>query len=347
MKYYYFFVVIIFFSSCKKEVQSNEQQTKIENEIKPPAYALVIHGGAGTILKKNMTTEKEEQYLNMLDSALFVGEQILKSGGSSLDAVTYTINVMEDSPLFNAGKGAVFTHNGENELDASIMHGADLLAGAVGGVKTIKNPINAARAVMSNSKHVLLTGAGADQFAKDKNLVQVPPSYFYTKRRWESLENKKSKDLGANTKSDSKEMLDYKFGTVGAVALDQYGDIVAGTSTGGMTNKKWNRIGDSPIIGAGTYANNETAGISCTGHGEFFIRYAVAHDISALMEYKGFNAHEAGDYVIKGKLVAAKGSGGAIILDKDGNIAMPFNTAGMYRGFVKSTGEKEIKIYQE
>jgi len=328
---------IVILSSCgdnKKDMTT--KKTSKED------YALVIHGGAGTILKKNMTLEAEQKYLMALEFALKTGEEVLKNGGTSLEAVQKTIKTMEDSPLFNAGKGAVFNHKGENEMDASIMNGADLNAGAVGGVRTVRNPINAAIAVMEKSEHVLLTGKGAEQFSKEQNLEIVDPSYFYSERRWKSLQKVKSKDIGS-----VEEFKDYKFGTVGAVALDKAGNIVAGTSTGGMTNKKWNRIGDSPIIGAGTYANNETCGISCTGHGEFFIRYAVAHDISAAMEYKGLSVEEAGDLVINDKLVKAGGDGGAIILDRQGNISMPFNSAGMYRGYVKSSGERVVKIYKD
>lgn len=327
--------------SCGSSTEK-ERKNVGETDTKKIEYALVIHGGAGTILKKNMTAETEQKYMLALEFALQTGAEILKNGGTSLEAVQKTINTMEDSPLFNAGKGAVFNHKGENEMDASIMTGSDLKAGAVGGVRTIRNPINAAIEVMNHSEHVLLTGEGAETFAKDRNLEIVDPSYFYSERRWKSLQKVKAKDIGA-----IEEFEDYKFGTVGAVALDNEGNITAGTSTGGMTNKKWNRIGDSPIIGAGTYANNATCGVSCTGHGEYFIRYAVAHDISAAMEYKDMSVKEAGQHVINDKLIKAGGEGGAIILDNKGNIAMPFNSAGMYRAFIKSTGEKEIKIYRE
>ncbi len=319
----------------KSTSMSSQNENKIE-------YAMVIHGGAGTIIKKNMTDETEQKYLLALEFALKTGKDILKNGGTSLEAVQKTINTMEDSPLFNAGKGAVFNHEGKNEMDASIMEGKKLMAGAVGGVQTIRNPINAAIAVMNKSEHVMLTAKGAETFAKSQGLEIVDPQYFYSERRWKSLQRVKAKDIGS-----VEEFKDYKFGTVGAVALDKNGDIVAGTSTGGMTNKRWNRIGDSPIIGAGTYANNNTCGVSCTGHGEYFIRYAVAHDISAAMEYKGLSVEEAGNLVINDKLVKAGGDGGAIILDKNGNVAMPFNSAGMYRGYIKSDGTKEVKIYKE
>jgi beta-aspartyl-peptidase (threonine type) len=238
---------------------------------------------------------------------------------------------LEDCPLFNAGKGAVFTHDGHNELDASIMQGWDLNAGAVAGVGDIKNPISAAIKVMTDSKHVMMAGKGASEFAKEQGLEMVDSSYFFTEDRWESLQ---------------KILVAEKYGTVGCVALDKDGNLAAGTSTGGMTNKRYNRIGDAPIIGAGTYANNNTCAISATGHGEFFIRYTVAHDISALMEYKGMNLKEAADMVVNKKLVDAGGYGGIISVDKDGNVAMTFNSNMMFRGFAKSTGEKEVAIFK-
>lgn len=307
-------------------------------------YAMVIHGGAGTILKENMTPEKEAEYTETLNAALDAGEAVLQSGGSAADAVVATIMIMENSPLFNAGKGAVFTHEGRNEMDASFMDGATRNAGAVGGVTNVKNPILAARAVMENSPHVLLTGKGAEQFAAEQNLETVEPEYFHTDRRWESLQ--KALEAEKETTGAVYRNPDYKYGTVGCVALDKAGNIVAGTSTGGMTNKRWNRIGDSPIIGAGTYANNNTCGVSCTGHGEFFIRYAVAYDLSALMEYKAIGIEEAAHHIVNEKLVEAGGTGGFVALDKHGNIAMPFNTPGMYRGYAKP-GERVVKIYEE
>ena len=315
-------------------------------------YVLVIHGGAGTILKKNMTPEKEAAYVAALTLALQTGYDQLKAGKGSLDAVEATIHVMEDSPLFNAGKGAVFTHEGKNELDAAIMDGKTLMAGAVAGVTTIRNPISAARAVMEKSEHVMMVGKGAEVFAKEAGLTIVDPSYFYTKERWDGLQkalaedsvktvldhgNKKSMLLGTVSK-------DYKFGTVGAVALDNNGNLAAGTSTGGMTNKKYGRVGDAPIIGAGTYANNLTAGISCTGWGEFYIRAVVGHDISALMEYKHLSVAEAAQTVLD-KMQKLGGDGGLIALDARGNVTMPFNTAGMYRGMVTSEGKIKVQIY--
>lgn len=316
-------------------------------------YAMVIHGGAGTILKKNMTPEKEEAYIAALTQALTAGYKKIKEGKSSLDAVEAAINILEDNPLFNAGKGAVFTHDGRNEMDAAIMNGKDLSAGAVAGVTIIKNPITAARAVMEKSEHVMMAGPGAEKFAKEAGLGIVDPKYFFTKERWQGLQKAIKEDSLKNKLShsfnDSKLGTinrDYKFGTVGAVALDKEGNLAAGTSTGGMTNKKYGRIGDSPIIGSGTYANNKTVGISCTGWGEFYIRNVVAYDLSALMEYKNLSVEDAGRIVIQ-KVGDMGGDGGLIALDKNGNVAMPFNTEGMYRGTVTSDGKIEIKIYKE
>ena len=259
-----------------------------------------------------------------------------------LEAVVETIKIMEDSPLFNAGKGSVFTNAGKNEMDASIMTGRDRNAGAVGGVTIVKNPITAARAVLQRSPHVLLTGEGANVFSKDQGLEIVDEKYFHTDRRWKSLERAKAKMIGSVLSEDE----DFKYGTVGCVAMDKNGDLVAGTSTGGMTNKMYNRFGDVPVIGAGTYANNNTCAVSCTGHGEFFIRWAVAHNISAMMEYGNKDLKTASEAVIMDQLVKAKGSGGAICVDKYGNISMPFNSPGMYRGFAK-LNEREVKIFKE
>ena len=302
-------------------------------------YALVIHGGAGIILKENMAPGQEEAYQVALNKALDVGEAILEKGGTSSEAVIATIRTMEDSPLFNAGHGAVFTNDGNNELDASIMEGKDLSAGSIGGVTNVKNPIEAAFAVMKNSDHVLLTGKGAEKFAEEQGLDIVEPKYFYTERRWNSLQKAKESEREHKPISG-----DTKHGTVGAVALDKQGNLTAGTSTGGMTNKRYNRFGDVPIIGAGTYANNNSCAISCTGHGEFFIRYTVAHDISALMQYKNLNLKEASEEVVKKKLVDAGGSGGIIGVDKNGEVSMTFNSPGMYRGYAKP-GERVIKIF--
>ena len=295
-------------------------------------FALVIHGGAGTILKKNMTAEKERDYKQKLEESLQAGYKVLSDGGSAMDAVEAAIHIMEDSPLFNAGKGAVFTNAGTNELDAALMNGENLKAGAVAGLKTVKNPISAARKVMEETWHVLLAGEGADKFAAEQNLEIVDPKYFFTERRWNALQK---------MKSDEQE----KYGTVGCVALDKFGNIAAGTSTGGMSNKRWGRIGDVPIIGAGTYANNKTCAVSATGTGEYFIRSAVAHDISAMMEYKGFSLDKASKTAIK-KMGKLGGSGGVVCIDAKGNIAMPFNTKGMYRGYIKSNGKPKVYIYK-
>ncbi|KAA6431467.1 isoaspartyl peptidase/L-asparaginase [Dyadobacter flavalbus] len=327
---------------------------------------LVIHGGAGTITRANMTPEKEKAYKEVLNTALQTGYQVLKKGGTSVQAVEATIKVMEDSPLFNAGKGAVFTNEGKNELDASIMEGKTLKAGAIAGVTTIKNPISTAIAVMEKSPHVMMAGKGAETFAKEQGLEIVDPSYFYTESRFKALQRAKEEEkteLDHNAKEEKEvkkgpktgaleenELIfteGKKFGTVGCVALDKFGNLAAGTSTGGMTNKRYGRIGDAPIIGAGTYANNATCAVSATGHGEFFIRSVVAYDISALMEYKGMSLKDAANEVVMKKLVERGGEGGIIALDRNGNVAMPFNSEGMYRGFIKNDGKSEILIYKD
>lgn len=324
-----------------------QEKSSVLSEIKerPLEYAMVIHGGAGTILKADMTPEKDKAYRATLTEALEIGEKILKNGGSSIDAVEKTINHLENSPLFNAGKGAVFTNAGENEMDASIMFGKDQNAGAIGGVTNIKHPINAARAVMEQSDHVMLSGKGAEEFAEKIGLEIVEPAYFKTDWRWDALQKAKAKEMEMGFQEATLED-DNRYGTVGAVALDREGNICAGTSTGGMTNKRYNRIGDAPIIGAGTFADNASCGVSATGHGEFFIRYTVARDIAALMEYKGLSLEEAGKYIINEKLVEKGGSGGVVALDRNGNITMPFNSEGMYRGYL-TPSEKVVKIYKD
>ncbi|GAB4494775.1 MAG: isoaspartyl peptidase/L-asparaginase [Saprospiraceae bacterium] len=322
---------------------------------KRPDYAIAIHGGAGALRREEMTPEKEAAYRAALDSALTVGETILKNGGTALDAVEQTVTWLENCPLFNAGRGAVFTHEGKNELDASIMDGKSQKAGAVSGVMTVKNPIQLARAVMDKSPHVFLAGRGAEQFAAENGLELVDPKWFFTVERWKTLqemleeEKKKNEQRGQLNLPDNQHFqknIDGKFGTVGCAALDKNGNLAAGTSTGGMTNKRWNRIGDSPVIGAGTYASNDACAVSCTGHGEYFIRYVVAHDVWALMAYKGLSLVEAADFVVNKKLVEKGGEGGLIAVDKDGNIALPFNSAGMYRGWAKP-GERAVAIYKE
>ena len=320
-------------------------------EIPQGNYVMVIHGGAGTILKSRMTPEREKAYNAALEQALKAGYAKIREGKTSLDAVQAAINILEDNPLFNAGKGAVFTHDGKNELDASIMDGKTLKAGAVAGVTTIRNPIDAARAVMEKSEHVMLMGRGAEAFAKEQNLKLVEPEYFFTEDRWKGLKQAIREDsmkakLDHGYRQADSGYPDYKFGTVGAVALDNAGNLAAGTSTGGMTNKKWGRVGDAPIIGAGTYANNNTVAVSSTGWGEFYIRRVVAYDISALMEYKGLGVAEAAKTVIQ-KVEDLGGNGGVIALDKNGNMSMAFNTAGMYRGTVRKDGKIEIFIYRD
>lgn len=321
------FFLFVAFGCTTSGNKAGEKETLHE----PYQYALVLHGGAGSMNFESMPPERQQLYLGSLDSALRIGLELLAAGGSSLDAVETVIRYLEDHPLFNAGRGAVFTSEGKNELDASIMTGWDLNAGAVAGVTDIRNPISAARAVMEQSPHVLLAGEGASRFAGSVGLELVDPSYFYTERRYESLQ---------------RALESQKHGTVGCVALDRRGNLCAGTSTGGITNKRHGRIGDSPIIGAGTYASNRTCGVSGTGQGEYFIRYTVAYDISALMEYKGMGVEEAAREVIEKKLVEAGGEGGVICLDRFGRPAMVTNTAGMYRAYGNSDGERIVAIFK-
>jgi beta-aspartyl-peptidase (threonine type) len=314
-----------------------------------PKTMLVIHGGAGTITRGSMTAEKEKEYRDKLEEALKTGHAVLSRGGSSVDAVEATIRVMEDSPLFNAGKGAVFTHEGRNEMDASIMDGSNKMAGAVGSVTIIRNPISAARAVMEKSEHVFLIGRGAELFATKMGLDIVDPSYFWTEPRWKLLQEEllKEQQQAPKQQSAADSNPDKKFGTVGAVALDRRGNLAAGTSTGGRTNKQYGRVGDSPIIGAGNYADNETCAVSATGHGEFFIRWTVAYDIAALMKYRGLSVQEAANEVVMKKLVDVKGEGGVIALDAKGNFATPFNSEGMYRGWIGDDGVPHVAIYKD
>jgi L-asparaginase / beta-aspartyl-peptidase len=299
-------------------------------------YALAIHGGAGVMSKDKMTPQKQEEYTFHLHRALAIGDSILLAGGTSTDAVVFVVAYLEDCPLFNAGKGAVFTNRGRNELDASIMEGRNRHAGAIAGVTNIRNPIFAARKVMEESEHVMLSGKGASAFARSMGIKIVSNRFFYTKERYQAL--KKSRKSGRKPQASD------KYGTVGCVALDIYGNLSAGTSTGGMTNKKFGRIGDSPIIGAGTWADNKTCAVSCTGHGEYFIRLTLARDVASLMEYKELNLNQAGEIVLQ-KLSEAGGTGGFIAIDRKGNIIMPFNTPGMFRGYTLSGGEKEIAIF--
>ncbi len=302
-------------------------------------FSIAIHGGAGTILRSTMTPELQAQYETGLEAALDKGYKILEAGGSSLEAVEGAVVILEDFPLFNAGKGAVFNNVGGHEMDASIMFGEGLEAGAVCGVSHIKNPVKLARAIMEHSGHVILCGEGAEQFAKLQNITFEDDAYFYTEQRYKQWQEALKEDKVQLDHSDK------KFGTVGAVALDKYGNLAAATSTGGMTNKKFGRVGDSPIPGAGTYANNNTCAVSCTGHGELFIRSVVGYDISCLIEYKGLSLKEACDLVVYDKLVKMGGEGGLIAIDKHGNIEMPFNSEGMYRACRSSNGRYEVKIY--
>jgi beta-aspartyl-peptidase (threonine type) len=300
-----------------------------------------------------MSFDKERAYQEKLEEAIRIGYTILKNGGSSQEAVVKTIQVMEDSPLFNAGKGAVFTHEETNELDASFMEGRNLDAGAVAGVKNVKSPIALALKIMTDSEHVMLSGKGASLFAKEKGLEMVDPRYFYTEKRYQSLLRIKNNNKNGGALDTKKaafydaDIKNSKFGTVGCVALDKAGNIAAGTSTGGMTNKRWGRIGDAPIIGAGTYANNKTCGVSSTGWGEYFIRSQVAYDISAQMEYQQKTLKEATKDVIQNKLTQLGGTGGVVALDKNGNMSFEFNTAGMYRASMDDKGELVVKIYKE
>jgi beta-aspartyl-peptidase (threonine type) len=322
-----------------------------------PRIGMVIHGGAGTITRGSMTLEREAQYRATLEQALQTGYRILAAGGTSLDAVEATVRVMEDSPLFNAGKGAVFTAEGRNELDASIMDGSTLQAGAVAGVSRVKNPITLARRVMERTPHVMMAREGAEAFAREQGLELVPESYFFTEARWNSLRDELEKEgkpvpaRPAGVPREEEAALDdghrnHGLGTVGAVALDRRGNLAAATSTGGMTMKRFGRVGDSPVIGAGTYAAAHCA-VSATGHGEFFIRNVVAYDICARMTYLKVSLERAAHDVVMDKLVQQKGEGGIIALDAQGNYTMPFNSAGMYRGHVDADGRTTVGIYKE
>ncbi len=305
-------------------------------------FSIAIHGGAGTLLKGQMTPEKETAYTSGLQLAIDTGYEILAIGGSALDAVTAAVIVLENNPLFNAGKGSVFTAKGHHEMDASIMEGKYLKAGAVSLISGIKNPILLARDVMEKSEHVFLAGEGALEFAKSMGYTLEEDSYFYNQFRYDQWQEIKDSD---HFQLDHSVLKESKFGTVGAVACDIFGNVAAATSTGGMTNKKWGRIGDSPMIGAGNYASNTTCAVSCTGSGEYFIRGVVAYDVSCLMEYKGMSLEDAANEVIHHRILKLGGDGGLIAVDALGNIAMPFNTEGMYRGYRKSRGEKDVLIY--
>ncbi len=329
------------FGSCQKDGSpANKEGDK-------GPITLVIHGGAGTIKRANMTPAKEKAYRDKLAEALNSGFETLEKGGSSSAAVITVIKILEDSPLFNAGKGSVFNSEGKNEMDAAIMDGSTLMAGSVAGITTVKNPITAAYAVMTKSAHVMMIGKGAEKFAADQGLEIVDPSYFFDSTRYKQWLKVKNGEGSKQAMYFDPIIKDLKFGTVGAVALDQFGNISAGTSTGGMTNKKYGRVGDAPIIGAGTYANNATCGVSATGWGEYFIRLTVAHDIAALKQYAGLTLQEAADSVVMKKLPRFGGDGGIIALDRQGNISMTFCSEGMFRGYIKKKGEAKTFIYKD
>jgi beta-aspartyl-peptidase (threonine type) len=320
----------------------------VSADIKKPVFGLVIHGGAGTIAKGELSEKEAQLYHQTLKRALQTGQKILQQGGSSVLAVEQVIKILEDSPLFNAGKGAVFTHAGTNELDASVMDGATQKAGAAAGLTRVKNPISLAVAIMNHSQHVFLTGQGAEEFAAAMKLPLVKPEYFYTEKRWLDWQKKKNAEKSQPTPTaiNGNNQTQY-LGTVGAAALDIHGNLAAGTSTGGMTMKRYGRVGDSPVIGAGTYANNKTCAVSATGHGEYFIRLVVAHTISALMEYKGLSLAQAAEEVIINQLGRMGGDGGVIAMDKTGVPVMVFNTNGMYRGYLDRNGQCITKIFKD
>ncbi len=305
-------------------------------------FAIALHGGAGTITPASMTPDLEIKYKAALSDAINTGHAILASGGTALDAVEATVVSLEDTPLFNAGKGSVFTKHGRHEMDAAIMCGETLKAGAVAGVHSIRNPIKLTRAIMDHSDHVFMSGYGAEEFARNHNIVFEPEAYFFDPLRYQQWSEVRDSDRFILDHTAGEE----KFGTVGAVALDQHGNLAAATSTGGMTNKNYNRIGDTPVIGSGTYANNETCAISCTGHGEYFLRAVVAYDVSCLMEYKGYTLQQACEEVVLDKLVKFGGEGGLIAVDRSGSIAMPFNSEGMYRASRSNNEQAQVAIYK-
>lgn len=336
---------------------ASSQQDKRKSTLKLQSpqdmkIGFVIHGGAGVIRRGSLTPKKEKEYRAKLKEAVMAGYNALKAGKNSLDAIEAAIVIMEDSPLFNAGKGAVFTADGKNELDASVMDGKTQNAGAVAGLRKVRNPIKLARAVMEKSEHVMMIGEGAEKFGTDLGITMVSEKYFWTQRRWDSLQRIIKREEGkAKSKNVRSGLIDLrkepsnKFGTVGAVALDKKGNVAAGTSTGGMTYKKYGRVGDVPVIGAGTYANNATCAVSATGWGEFFIRLSVAKDISSMMEYKNMSVQEAADAVIHGKLQTLGGDGGVIAIDQKGNIGISFNSEGMYRAYIDEKGKAVVEIY--
>lgn len=345
--------IILFFSACILFSVDGQNTPDSKKKTKPlrANFAIALQGGAGTISARNLSAAQERQCKETMAEALRVGYAILDTGGRSVDAVEAVIKILEDSPLFNAGKGSVFTNDGHNEMDAAIMDGKNLKAGAVASVRTIKNPISAAKRVMQKSKFVFISGRGAEQFAKEQGLEIVDTSYFFTEERWRQLIQVRDSSKADSIKADTMGRLANKkedhYGTVGCVALDRYGNLAAATSTGGIVNKKYNRIGDSPLIGAGTYANNKTCAVSCTGHGEDFIRIVAAKNISDLMEYKNMTITQAAHEVIINKLDEIKGDGGCVAIDKNGIITMPFNTEGMFRGYADRHGKITVKIFRD
>ncbi|MBA3899480.1 MAG: isoaspartyl peptidase/L-asparaginase [Bacteroidetes bacterium] len=311
-------------------------------------FVIAVHGGAGTITRKNMTPDNELAHITGLEEALMIGDNILAKGGTAVDAVEAVTKAMEDNPLFNAGRGSVFTHDGKNEMDASIMDGKTLMAGAVSSIRNIQHPVGLARMIMENTDHVFLVGKGAEAFAEKMKVEKMPDSYFFTQHRFDQyLAVYQTDKVQLDHTEGDTDLPNPYIGTAGAVALDMHGNIAAATSTGGMTNKKFGRAGDSPMIGAGTYANNLTCAVSCTGHGEYFIRSVVAYDVSCLMEYKGLSLQEASDYVIHKKLSPLGGEGGLVAVDALGNLALPFNSSGMYRGYKRSGEDCKTMIYKD
>ena len=351
-----FLLIAVFIQLPISAQKATDAEIKQLQSTQNPKLGFMIHGGAGVIKRGDLTPQKEKEYKDKLEEALFAGYKALQSGKTSVDAVEIAIKILEDSPLFNAGKGAVFTADGKNELDAAIMDGSNLKAGAVAGLHHVKNPISLARGVMEKSPHVMMISDGAEKFAKTIGIELVKEKYFWTQERWDQLqqiikrEREKEKEKKQNPRSQNTEFEVEKsehYGTVGAVALDNQGNLAAGTSTGGMTYKKYGRVGDVPIIGAGTFANNNTCGVSATGWGEFFIRLGVARDISALMEYRALPVQNAADQVIKIKLQNLGGDGGVIAMDKFGNMAISFNSEGMYRAYIDMNGKAVIEIYKD
>lgn len=342
-----FLISALLFVAC----ESNSDKKDTINKQEPVSFAIVIHGGAGGIKREYFTEKQQEAYKEKLQEALEAGYKILEKGGISLDAIQAAIKVMENAPLFNAGKGSVYNSEGNQEMDAAIMDGKTLNSGAVAGVNHIKNPILAARVVMDSSKHVMLSGKGAEIMAKKYGIEMVDSSYFFTEKRLNQLrkiQEKEKTQLDNTTYLIENELIDdHKHGTVGAVAIDKNGNIAAGTSTGGMTNKKYGRIGDVPIIGAGTYANNLTCGISATGTGEYFIRTVAAHEVSNLIQYKGLNPSDALHEVLFNQIGPLGGEGGMILLDKNGDVFWDFNSTGMFRAYKKSNGENKVEMFEK